>query len=84
MLAPPRDESELMARAHGLFGQSVESLADSWGVRLGDVASRSKGKVGEAHRARPRRLCRAEGHLGLSVATRRVEDRSGRRQWQAA
>jgi DNA mismatch repair protein MutH len=47
MLAPPRDESELMARTHALFGCTLDDLAARLGRPLGATGVHGKGKVGE-------------------------------------
>ena len=47
MPAPPRHESELLARAHALFGCSVEELAARLEMRVGATGVHTKGKVGE-------------------------------------
>lgn len=61
-MAPPRDEAELVARAHALSGCSVESLAEVWGMQLGGARVSTKGKVGEL-------IERALGATGGSMAT---------------
>lgn len=62
MPAPPRHESELLARAHALFGCSVEELAARLEMRVGATGVRTKGKVGEL-------IERALGATGGSRAT---------------
>lgn len=47
MMAPPRDEAELVARAHALCGGSVEALAERFGMHVGGAGVSTKGKVGE-------------------------------------
>jgi DNA mismatch repair protein MutH len=59
---PPRDEAELLARAHALFGCPVEVLAARLQMRVGGAGVRTKGKVGEL-------LERALGATGGSRAT---------------
>jgi DNA mismatch repair protein MutH len=44
---PPRDEAELMFRAHALAGRSIESLSRDLRIDLRGDPTRSKGKVGE-------------------------------------
>jgi DNA mismatch repair protein MutH len=44
--SPPRTEGELLASARALAGRDVDSLAGQWGIRLGDGAVHTKGKVG--------------------------------------
>jgi DNA mismatch repair protein MutH len=44
---PPRDEAELMLRAHALAGRSIESLSRDLRIELQGDPTRSKGKVGE-------------------------------------
>jgi DNA mismatch repair protein MutH len=62
MPGPPRSESELLARAHALFGTSVEALAERLQMRVGATGVRTKGKVGEL-------LEKALGATGGSRAT---------------
>jgi DNA mismatch repair protein MutH len=62
MMAPPRDEAELLARARALRGAPVEELAGRLGASIGGPAVRMKGKVGEL-------LERALGATGGSAAT---------------
>jgi DNA mismatch repair protein MutH len=47
MMASPRNEAELIARARALSGRSVEALAERWGVQVGGARVSTKGKVGE-------------------------------------
>ncbi len=62
MVAPPRDEEELLARARALRGCSIESLANRWGVEIGPLGVATKGKAGEL-------VERALGATGGSNAT---------------
>jgi DNA mismatch repair protein MutH len=62
MVAPPRDEEELLARARALRGCSIESLAGRWGVEIGPPGVATKGKAGEL-------IERALGATGGSKAT---------------
>lgn len=62
MLSPPRDEAELIARAHALRGRSVDELAERWGVQVRGARVSTKGKVGEL-------IERALGATGGSGAT---------------
>jgi DNA mismatch repair protein MutH len=62
MLAPPRDEAELLARAHALCGSSVEALAEGLAMRADATGVHTKGKVGEL-------VERALGATGGSQAT---------------
>jgi DNA mismatch repair protein MutH len=62
MVGPPRDESELLARAHALFGCSVEALAERLQMPLGPTGAHTKGKLGAL-------LERALGATGGSRAT---------------
>jgi DNA mismatch repair protein MutH len=59
---PPRDEAELLARAHALCGSSVVALAERWGVRVDGAPVSTKGKVGEL-------MERALGATGGPAAT---------------
>jgi DNA mismatch repair protein MutH len=43
---PPRDEADLLARARGLTGFSVDAIATRFGMTVAGHASRTKGKVG--------------------------------------
>ncbi len=58
----PRNEAELLARAHALCGLSVDALAERWGVRVAGAPVSTKGKVGEL-------MERALGATGGASAT---------------
>lgn len=62
MPSPPRDEAELVARAHALSGVAIDALATHWGVRVDGAPVSTKGKVGEL-------LERALGATGGAAAT---------------
>jgi len=61
-LAPPRNETELFARACALSGRSVDALAEDLGVPATFDGARAKGKVGTL-------VERALGATGGSAAT---------------
>jgi DNA mismatch repair protein MutH len=62
LVAPPANETELVARARALAGRSVEEIAARCGMHVGGAAASTKGKVGEL-------LERALGATGGSSAT---------------
>jgi DNA mismatch repair protein MutH len=62
MPSPPRDETELVARARALSGLAIDALASHWGVRVDGSPVATKGKVGEL-------VERALGATGGAAAT---------------